>query len=470
MARAPANNAQVASWEDDPESGVATRRPVPDLSKKPLAYAFAGAKPIARVYAEGTSQFRYWAAAEALRRGADFWAARIGVGWEVGKTLKVMLDEGVDLNAYYDRNALNFFHGPGAQGTVWSCESPDVVCHEMGHAILDSIKPQLWDAASQEAAAFHESFGDMSAILSALQLQSLRKAVLSDTQGQLYRSSRLSRLAEQLGSAIRKSHPDAVESDCLRNAVNSFTYSDPMRLPQMAPASLLSSEPHSFSRVFTGAFFEVLAGLVAAKASKSGAAATEADLLAASGEIADILVNGVRAAPVVPNFYAQVAAAMVQASAAVNAQYPPILKAAFVRRSILSLRSAAQVQTLQATQKGVAARRGMAAAPTEPTSTLALPSDHYGLDRPILVQAATNPRSFVAMAADAGAVAPPPSSSTAAAAFVDDLFRLGKVDYSGFRSAEAGLNHGDRRPSHKLASEGSGLRLMRCHFDCGLAR
>jgi hypothetical protein len=468
MAKKPSQtNAQVAGWEDDPQTAVATRRPVPDLSKKPLAYAFAGAKPVARVYDQGTAEFRYWAAAEALRRGADFWAPRIGVGWQVGKTLKVLLDEGEDLNAYYDRNALNFFHGPGAQGTVWSCESPDVVCHEMGHAILDALKPDLWDAASQEAAAFHESFGDMSAILSGLQLQSFRKAVLSDTQGQLYRSSRLSRLAEQLGTAIRQLHPDAVEADCLRNAVNSFTYSDPMGLAQMGPASLLSSEPHSFSRVFTGAFFEVLAGILAAKASKSGAAATDKDLLDTSGEIADILVSGVRAAPVVPNFYSHVAAAMVQASGSVNALYPPILKAAFVRRSILSLHSAAQVQSLQLTQKGVAARKGMAAAPAEATSTLALPSDHYGLDRPILVQAASNPRSFLAMAADPSGALPPVNSSTAAAAFVDNLFRLGKVDYSGFRSAGAGLDHGRRRMSHKLAAEGGGLRLMRCHFDCG---
>jgi len=56
-----------------------------------------------------------------------------------------------------------------------SGESPDVVCHELGHALLDSFKPQLFDAASMEVAAFHESFGDMSALLSALQLPSVRE-------------------------------------------------------------------------------------------------------------------------------------------------------------------------------------------------------------------------------------------------------------------------------------------------------
>ena len=100
----------------------------------------------------------------------------------------------------------------------------------------------------------------MSAILVALQLPTLRAAVLTETGGDLTRSSRLSRLAEQLGWAIRQFSPDAVERDCLRNAVNSFVYTNPEGLPSNAPAASLSSEPHSFSRVFTAAFFEAIAG------------------------------------------------------------------------------------------------------------------------------------------------------------------------------------------------------------------
>ena len=175
---APTPAQQVSVWEDDPEPGVRVTRPLPDLAKRPLAFTFPGRAP-APGGAPGTASFRYWTAAECLRRGADFWAPRVPSGnWQPGASLRVLLDEGVDLNAYYDRRALNFFHGPSPSGTVYSGESPDVACHEMGHAILDSIKPQLWGAASHEAAAFHESFGDMSGILSALQLQSLRTAIL----------------------------------------------------------------------------------------------------------------------------------------------------------------------------------------------------------------------------------------------------------------------------------------------------
>src|SRR5262249_61389954 len=112
-----------------------------------------------------------------------------------------------------------------------------------------------------EAAAFHESFGDMSALLSSLQVPSFAQAVFNETQGTLTRSSRLSRLAEQLGAAIRIQHPDAVSPDCLRNAANSFFYRDPQTLPPRAPASQLSSEPHSFSRVFSAGFLDALMGM-----------------------------------------------------------------------------------------------------------------------------------------------------------------------------------------------------------------
>jgi len=459
---------QVSVWEDDPEPGIQVTRPLPDPSKQPLAYRFPAKAP-APGGQPGTAGFRYWTAAEALRRGADFWAPRLPSGnWEVGARLPVLLDEGVDLNAYYDRRALNFFHGPAPAGTVFSGESPDIVCHEMGHAILDAIKPQLWGAASHEAAAFHESFGDMSAILSALQLQSLRSAILRDTGGHLYQSSRLSRLAEQLGTAIRAQHPDAVNPDCLRNAVNSFTYQDPINLPQMAPAAQLSSEPHSFSRVFTGAFFEALAGMLAAKAANS-ASPTEQELLAVSQEMGDILVAGARQAPVVSNFYAQVAAAMVQASASKNPGYPPVLKGVFVRRSILSLQAATTVEALHQSVAAAAIAPAAAAGPTGALDTVALPAAHYGLDQPLLVESPSHPRRLYAVSAAADASSVDPASSiTAARAFVDDLFRRGRVDYNGIGRPEARLEHGHRLRTHELVSEDGAVRLRRRLFDCGL--
>jgi len=455
-------NPTVSVWEDDPAPAVLVSRSVPDVTASPLAYSFTDPAPAPGVYQTGTAEFRYWVAAEALRRGADFWASRVpGGNWQMGATLSVILDKGEDLNAYYDRQALNFFHGSYNGGLVYSGESPDVLCHEMGHAILDAIKPQLWNAASHEVAAFHESFGDMSAILSALQLPSLRSAILSDTSGQFDQNSRLSRLAEQLGDAIRARRPDAVDADCLRNAVNSFTYQDPVNLPQYAPASQISSEAHSFSRVFTGAFYDILSGMLGAKAADANAPTAD-ELLAVSGELADILVAGIQQAPVVPTFYAQVAAAMVQASGNVNQAYPAVLKAIFVQRAILSLDSAADAQNLQASTESVPM--------TESLASLSMTSSDYGLDKPLVVEAASHSRSFVARSAaiHGNGSAEPVSSSTAAKAYVDDLFSRGRVHYGDV--AKPHLNHGKRLRSHELRAEGGAIRLHRCLFDCGLTR
>ena len=70
-----ASQTNITVWEDDPEPAVQTSRPVPDLSLRPLAFSFPKPAPAAGTYDPGTPQFRYWTAAEALRRGADFWAA-----------------------------------------------------------------------------------------------------------------------------------------------------------------------------------------------------------------------------------------------------------------------------------------------------------------------------------------------------------------------------------------------------------
>ena len=456
----------ISVWEDDPGSGILVSRPVPDVSRAPLGFSFPTPVPQPGVYKPGTPGFRYWTAAEALRRGADFWANRVPLAnWQTGQMLRVLLDEGSDLNAYYDRQALNFFHGASPDGTVYSGESPDVVCHEMGHAVLDSFKPELWNVASHEAAAFHESFGDISAILSALQLPSLRAAILSDTGGHLYQSSRLSRLAEQLGAAIRSQQPDAVEPDCLRNAVNSFSYDDPIQLPPVAPASQLSSEAHSFSRVFTGAFFEALGAFLATTAANAGTP-TEQELLSSANDLAAILVTAVKQAPVVSNFYAQVAAHMVEAAGLVNLNYVPILKGVFTRRSILSLQSAAQVHVLQQSATALAA---LPPAPHGALDRVALPAVQYGLDEPLLVDTPSNPRKFLATASAADASEIEPASAISAArGFVDDLFRRGRVLYGDVGRPEARLEHGRRLRSHKLIRVDGGVHLIRVLFDCGL--
>jgi len=458
---------RIRAWQDDPgtpDSGVqpVTSTP-PDLAKGRLPIAIKGPPPTPRLYDVGTAEFRYWATADALHRSAAQWAAILpaGVTWHAsnGAQLPVALDDGEDMNAYYDRRGLHFFHAGVAGKVVYSGESPDVCCHELGHAVLDALRPQLWDASFIEAGAFHESFGDMSALLAGLQLASMRDAVLVETAGRLYRSSRLSRLAEQLGWAIRQIRPEVVEADCLRNAVNAFFYRNPAGLPPSGPASTLSSEPHSFSRVFTGAFLEALAGMHAVQADHGSAG-----LLQASVDLGVILVAAIVASPLVPSYFSQIAAHMVEVDAQqFGGRYAQALKSGFVKHGILSLQSAnAVVDTPVGAPvvkvKGLVGGDGTASSPMMPLS-----GQRYGLGEDLLVPvlAETKRFSVVGSAPDVGGVGSP-SVDEAARSFLEDLFRREKVELTeseGQRTA-AHLSHAVRRTD-------DGLVLVRKSVDCG---
>ena len=469
--------AQIFGWEDDPGENVPALVPpelraVPDLTLAPLRLAIAGiSAPPPRGYAPGTAEFRYWSAAEAAARGAAFWRQLLpsGTNWQVGETLNLLLDEGEDFNAFYDRQALNFFHGTAGGRTVFSGESPDIVCHEQGHAILDALRPELFDAGTIEAAAFHESFGDMSALLAALQLPSMRAAMIADTAGDLSRSSRLSRLAEQLGWAIRQFAPTAVDPDCLRNAANSFFYTNPEALPSRAPAASLSSEPHAFSRVFTGAFLEALAGGFRLASANPG----EADLQAVSQDLARLLIAGILAAPIVPEYMSQVAAAIIAADAgaagAARGRYGDVLKSAFVRHGILSPQSAAGVVAFQAAGAAAVRPLGIAAGLVRELPHIALSAAEYGLgERPLLVRAPSDPRRFAVSAAAFGVGSVTPSNAEhAARAFLEDLLQRGHIDIGGAGQPGTRIVHPHTFKTHRLVPSAEGLMLTRILFDCG---
>ncbi len=70
----------IVAWQDDPDSGLPSiPRPIPNLAKAPLKFKIKGAAVKPGTYQPGTVPYRYWTAAEALRRGGDFWAPLLGV-------------------------------------------------------------------------------------------------------------------------------------------------------------------------------------------------------------------------------------------------------------------------------------------------------------------------------------------------------------------------------------------------------
>ena len=458
--------AKVRVWQDDPlaDGAVPVERPQPKLPGGTLEITVDVPAPPARLYRPGTSKFRYWVAVEALQRGTELWRSVLPAGttWQRGPALPVRLDAGDRLNATYTRNDLRFFHADVAGTTIYTGESPDVLNHELGHAVLDALKPQLWDAMSHEVAAFHESFGDIAAILAALQIPEIRERAVAETGGALYRSSRLSRVAEQLGWGQRQRQPCSAESDCLRNAVNCFSYQAPKTLPVTAPAVTLSSVPHSFSRVFTGAFFQMYAGMVVLLNRPS----TADDLLQASIDAGRLMVAAVLAAPVVPDYFAQVAAHVVEADKALfDSRYNSAIEFGFMGRGILSLPSAA-----------VAATPGPSLAGAEVSPDAELPTSAFsgaafGLDRPVVMRVPGQPRRLAAaaVATDGGSLAADPAEEVAAG-FLRELLlrrRVAMPDEPHDPDGPDGPDGPGPLKTHALVDEGDHLAVARLLVDAG---
>ena len=118
-----------------------------------------------------------------------------------------------DANAYYDpdKKALLFGYFSAADqsqganypgGLVFTCLSPDIVAHEMTHAILDSIHHRYLEDTNADVAAFHEGFADIVALLQRFTFAELVEHQLYASGGNLDRYTVLGELATQFGEAL----------------------------------------------------------------------------------------------------------------------------------------------------------------------------------------------------------------------------------------------------------------------------
>lgn len=464
----------VLVYEDDPgaplQENVPVRHPVPQLDTQPFPTAIAEAAPQPDGAGPGTPAFRYWVAADALSTGCQTWGPLVPTGthWvrSVGRVLTVHLDEGVDLNAFYDRQGLKFFHQRVEGVDVFSGGSPEIVRHELGHAVLDALRPQLWNAAMHEADALHEAFGDISALLTALQMESLRTAVLTQTQGRIEQSSRMSRLAEQLGWAVEKVAPGAAEPDCLRNMSNRFFYRDPVELPPSGPANMLTSGPHSFSRVFSGAFLKIVAGIFRQQDNEDQAALAEAGRIAGQ-----LLVDAVVAAPVVAGYYAQVAGHMIAADQRRHSgKYGPSLRMAFTRHGILSVNAATSLTAQEIALQGAAMAEATPGGRDEDGLTaITVQGAGYGITGPLTLYAPGESRRFGIAGSDpAGGSVRPADPEQVATSYLEDLLRRGRVEIpTEHRTDVAIVDDSPRLKTHEIvrSETAEGLALVRRCFD-----
>jgi hypothetical protein len=158
-------------------------------------------------------------------------------------------------NAYYERDShsLQFFYFPSVlkpEETVYTALSHDIVAHETGHAILDGIAPDLYNAITPQSLAMHEAIADLTALVMAFKAPNLSKAVLDANGGVIDDSAAFSGIAEQFASERDASGRTLY----LRNLKNDKTLN-----PKGKKENVVArSEPHALSEVLSGALYAVM--------------------------------------------------------------------------------------------------------------------------------------------------------------------------------------------------------------------
>lgn len=307
---------------NDPKAsgGPPTRQKTPrtDRPATVAGFNYIVHKPAA-LHPLGDPEFLFWQSREAALAAVATYETLAGkkvARWARSspiRKLDLLPDDGVDLNAYYNGDSLNFFHYKTGTKSTWSGASTDVVAHESGHALLDQSRPDLWDSSYPETNAFHEAFGDCMAILTAFADPATRTAV----RAKLRRQNFLEATAEDLSDGVRRalgaSHPAAQP----RHAHNTFKWALPSTLPTSGPPSVLSSEVHSFARIFTGCFYDTILNILRDRIGASKTP-TAAQLDAAVKTAGKLLVRAAAEATETTRFFQSVGQAMVLADTATN--------------------------------------------------------------------------------------------------------------------------------------------------------
>lgn len=248
--------------------------------------------------------------------------------WNAGggsAAISVFPNAGIQRNAFYSREeqSLKFFEffSDTLSRTVFTCRSLDIVAHETGHAVLDSLQPRWIETRSPQTGGLHEAFGDLTSIFLMLSIFDLVEYVVAETKADLHQSNALAALAEEFGAAIARGHG---RPPGLRNAFNKLKLSD------------VTNEVHEISKVFTGALYRILADLYAAR--RRPQKKDDAELLHEIGAyLSGLLIQAIKKAPAADATFADVARALIDvARSAGDNDLAALVKAEFRSREVLN--------------------------------------------------------------------------------------------------------------------------------------
>jgi len=257
--------------------------------------------------------------------------------WSSTSCLVVFPQAGQDLNAYYDRLSLRFFYYKSRGKIMFTSDSSDVVSHELGHALLDAIRPDFWSVQSLEVWSFHEGFSDIVALVSVMQYDSIIQKALNETNNDLSKSNSISKLAEEFGILVynlTRKKGQSYLSNCLRDpAIEKFKYSDPAFLPAETKNDQLAAESHSFGRVFSAVWYNIFVEIYKKELEKS-----KNPILAVknSRDICfSLLLQAIPISPLVSEYYSAIAKSMVAVAKSKKCEYAALIEKCFVDWNII---------------------------------------------------------------------------------------------------------------------------------------
>jgi hypothetical protein len=208
-----------------------------------------------REHAKFTGANAFSAAAKTVDKYNEVYKELTGksVEWAFGdQQLLISPETGEWPNAFYAREmkGVHFFDVKDTS----TGNSGEVASHEVGHAVLDAVRPNYLTGSGPETGAFHEAFGDVLAMLMTLGNESAVDKIVAQTEGGDLSSKYnvLSDMGEDFGNVL------GMGDRGIRSSFNNFTYKDPATLPERGSETELGHEIHDFSRLWSGAFYDVI--------------------------------------------------------------------------------------------------------------------------------------------------------------------------------------------------------------------
>lgn len=305
----------IRYFHNDPASAPLLETfPAPTAPRGGPRARFEVELPGEAVHDVGSAEFVDWQCHEAAARTLAAWervSAPLRFWHGRRRSIRLLPRRQTGIGASYERDRIGFDHHPFGNPTFFAGASADAVAHEIGHAILDAIRPELWDSIFAEVAAFHEGFADCVSLLLALDDAAVRQLLIdasADPARALAVENAASQVAESVADYYREVHRTSGGAAVRRRLRNDFKWELPVTLNPVSARGELASEPHSFGQVFAGCFYDLIDNVY-----RNGGQHTSDGLAGAAQIAGTLLALAIESAPQEARFFRAVGRAMIHA-------------------------------------------------------------------------------------------------------------------------------------------------------------